>query len=134
MARYIDVDKVELKGLAVFDENLDVLVPLSVVRKALQMTPTADVVPRAKAVREVFKAFGVLIPENTTLEEAVESYKKTQKIIRNMAIANAKAEVAREIFEDIREKGKFNEPIVDYVCLSFEELSEIEKKYTGDQT
>ena len=51
MARYIDVEKVELKGLALFDENLDVLVPLSVVRKALQMTPTADVAPRAEVDR-----------------------------------------------------------------------------------
>ena len=45
-----------------------------------------------------------------------------------------RAEVAREIFEEIREKGKFNEPIVDYVCLSFEELAEIEKKYTREGT
>ena len=46
MPRYINVDDVTLKGLAVFDENLDLLVPLSDVRKALQMTPTADVVPK----------------------------------------------------------------------------------------
>ena len=96
----------------------------------LDDVPTADVVPRAEAVREVFKAFGVPIPENTTLEEAVESYKKTQKIIRNMAIANAKAEVAREIFADIEEmlipeNGAFYFDAV--------ELAELKKKYTGDQ-
>lgn len=44
MPRYIDVENVELNGVAVFDENLDLLVPLSAVRKMLQMTPTADVV------------------------------------------------------------------------------------------
>ena len=45
MARYIDVEKIELKGLAIFDDNLDILVPLSDVRKALQMTPTAKIIP-----------------------------------------------------------------------------------------
>lgn len=44
MARYIDADNVKLKGICVFDQNLEILVPLSDIRKALQMTPTADAV------------------------------------------------------------------------------------------
>lgn len=43
MPRYFDADKIELKGISVFDQNLEILIPLSDVRKALQMTPTADV-------------------------------------------------------------------------------------------
>lgn len=43
MARYIDVESIKLKGISVFDQNLEILVPLSDVRKSLQMTPTADV-------------------------------------------------------------------------------------------
>ena len=43
MARYIDADNVNLKGISVFDQNLEILISLSDVRKALQMTPTADV-------------------------------------------------------------------------------------------
>lgn len=43
MSRYIDVDAVQLKGIPVFDQNLEILIPLSDVRKSLQMTPTADV-------------------------------------------------------------------------------------------
>lgn len=43
MPRYFDADKIELKGISVFDQNLEMLIPLSDVRKALQMTPTADV-------------------------------------------------------------------------------------------
>ena len=43
MPRYIDVDNVKLKGISVFDQNLEILIPLSDVRKSLQMTPTADV-------------------------------------------------------------------------------------------
>ena len=43
MSRYIDADNVKLKGISVFDQNLEILIPLSDVRKSLQMTPTADV-------------------------------------------------------------------------------------------
>ena len=43
MARYIDINNINLRGISVFDQNLEVLIPLSDVRKALQMTPTADV-------------------------------------------------------------------------------------------
>ena len=50
MARYIDADNVKLKGISVFDQNLEVLVPLSDVRKSLQMTPTADVVQVVRCV------------------------------------------------------------------------------------
>ena len=44
MSRYVDIENVKLKGISVFDQNLEVLLPLSDVRKSLQMTPTADVV------------------------------------------------------------------------------------------
>ena len=44
MPRYIDADNVKPKGISVFDQNLEILVPLSDVREALQMTPAADVV------------------------------------------------------------------------------------------
>ena len=43
MARYIDADNIKLKGISIFDQNLEILIPLSDVRKSLQMTPTADV-------------------------------------------------------------------------------------------
>ena len=43
MPRYFDADKIELKGISLFDQNLEMLIPLSDVRKALQMTPAADV-------------------------------------------------------------------------------------------
>lgn len=43
MSRYIDAENIKLKGISVFDQNLEILIPLSDVRKSLQMTPTADV-------------------------------------------------------------------------------------------
>ena len=44
MPRYIDADNIKLKGISIFDQNLEILIPLSDVRKSLQMTPTADVI------------------------------------------------------------------------------------------
>lgn len=76
---------------------------------SMSKIPTADVVPRAEVERLRFNLKAVL-------EERAED----------------KAEVAREIFAKLREKGKFNEPIVPYICLSFDELAEIEMKYTGE--
>ena len=43
MARYIDANNINLRGIAVFDQDFEVLISLSDVRKALQTTPTADV-------------------------------------------------------------------------------------------
>ena len=43
MSRYVDIENVKLKGISVFDQNLEILIPLSDVRKSLQMTATADV-------------------------------------------------------------------------------------------
>ena len=54
MPKYVDIeDPIKFRGLAVFDENLDVLIPLSDLRKALQMLPAADVVPRSE-VEKIF--------------------------------------------------------------------------------
>ena len=57
MARYIDADNIKLKGISVFDQNLEILIPLSDVRKSLQMTPTVDVV-------EVVRCKDCAIPHN----------------------------------------------------------------------
>ena len=40
-----------------------------------------------------------------------------------------RAEVARGIFAEIKEKGSFSDPCVLHVVLSFDELAEIETKY-----
>ena len=42
-----------------------------------------------------------------------------------------RAEVAREILADIRDKGGFNDPFVEYICLSYDELIVLERKYTA---
>ena len=44
------------------------------------------------------------------------------------------SEVAEEIFAEIEEKGKVDEPIVEYYILSHSELAELKKKYIGKDT
>ena len=132
MARYIDVEKVNLKGIAVFDENLDVLIPMSVVRKALQMTPTADVVPKSevdslKAELEdrvyTINSLGEYLEKSRSeverLRKALDEYEETS------GLKQAKAEVTREIFEDIDNKIGFGHDVIDI----FDILDELKKKY-----
>jgi rubrerythrin len=44
MSRYIDANKIRLISKLVADENGDILVPLSDVRRAIEQTPTENVV------------------------------------------------------------------------------------------
>lgn len=65
-----------------------------------------------------------------TMEEAIvcASLRTAVMGLRSADVA-PRAEVAREIFAEIKEKGSFSDPCVLYVVLSFDELAEIEKKY-----
>lgn len=66
MPKYVDIeDPIKLRGLAVFDEDHDVLIPLSDLRKALQMLPTADVVPRSN-VDKIFAELDSFIEPRLT--------------------------------------------------------------------
>lgn len=48
MTRYIDANKIKLTGLTFEDINHEVYFSLSDIRKAIEQTPTADVVSRAE--------------------------------------------------------------------------------------
>lgn len=43
-----------------------------------------------------------------------------------------KSDVARQVLKDVKETGRCSDPNVVWVCLSFDELAEIEKKYTEE--
>ena len=97
--------------------------------------PTADVAPRA----EIDKLQEVNADLNESLRLAAEANKDLQAKVDCLRFnlnavlderAEDKAEVAREIFAEIKEKGSFSDPCVLHVVLSFDELAEIEKKYT----
>lgn len=59
MDKYIKLNDLTLKGVAVFDENLEILIPLSDVRKALQMATAVDAVEvvRCKDCTRGFRKF-----------------------------------------------------------------------------
>ena len=58
-------------------------------------------------------------------------YERCLRIVKDAPTADVapRAEVAREIFAEIKEKGSFSDPCVLHVVLSFDELAEIETKY-----
>lgn len=53
MSRYIDPDKIRLISELAVDGDLDILVPFPDVIKAVRMTPSEDVAPRAEVAREM---------------------------------------------------------------------------------
>ena len=63
-SKYIDINKVKLTVLATFDDGEEILVPLSDVRKALQMAPEEDVVPRRATIKNIFEEIDQKLEEN----------------------------------------------------------------------
>ena len=59
MDKFIKLENLKLKGVAVFDENLEILIPLSDVRKALQEASVVDAVEvvRCKDCTKGFRKF-----------------------------------------------------------------------------
>ena len=51
--RFIDANKIKIAEISTFNDGEEILVSLSDVRKALQMAPEADVVPRG-TINEIF--------------------------------------------------------------------------------
>lgn len=107
-------------------------------RTAVMGLRSADVAPRAEVEELIHKlecllchATGSKLSYHTytlsTMENAVTDY--IQECC-DEAYDEAREEVAREIFEEIKEKGSFSDPCVLHVVLSFDEIAEIEKKYT----
>lgn len=130
MERYINVNDITLKGVAVFDENLDLLIPLSDVRKALQLAPTADVVPRG----EVDKWYHEYHAIKDELKQEKMYHRETEKLADKYfnELQTAKSEVAREIFEELDQYieqngfGKFYKEYINDI------VSELKKKYTEE--
>lgn len=73
-----------------------------------------------KLVERDGEVVGVLCGKETAYVE-----KGVATTMKNLAVRIA----VEDLVEEIKEVGKFGEPIVDYICLSFDELAELEKKY-----
>lgn len=122
MPIYIDLCKVKVIREIFFDEDDDALIPLSDVRKALLMVPVENVAPRAEV--ELYKR-----QVNELEDELATTYDKLE---------NAKAEVAREIFEEIEKHGRkvqssdWNGEFWD-VGILMRDIAELKKKYTEEK-
>ena len=101
MARYIDADKL-------LTDELTHTLPIGCGRSSGRVIVFADDIEHAPTADVVPKS----------------------EYIQQIAEVQGLREMVREIFEEIKEIGSFGEPIVDYICMSFDELAELKKKYT----
>ena len=136
MARYIDADslyrRVKTHTNPYGKPTLDYESGVKVLRM-IEQEPTADVVPKSEEGAECPTCYGTgrigttnWLTKNISKKQLAEE--KAKAIAEHEQYI--KTEVAREIFEEIKEIGSFGEPIVDYICMSFDELAELKKKYT----
>ena len=123
MARYIDADALIeriLKLKVVTDDMYGMGIARGIERAetAIQMQPTADVAPRAE-VDELKR-------ENESLAKTVN---EASELIRKQRtkIEKVKAEVAREIFEEIERETKNHG-----IAYTQRKIAELKKKYTED--
>lgn len=155
MARYIDIDllfdKVEettwyhinKNGELVVGANSETDIPLykhSDIMRVLAEATEADVVPKSEVERLVDKwiGSGELKPEEKTLrliEALKDEARRYERYYFNheydKLIAEAKAEVARDIFEDIEEIAIANDYIsVEDFYIDHPLIAELKKKYT----
>jgi hypothetical protein len=116
MARYGDLETLAVKWIQATPTQKQNF------KQIIDTHPTADVVPKSEVVR---------------LQGRVNRLKKYDEerdiALHARLISETREKVAREIFEEIKEIGSFGEPIVDYICMSFDELAELKKKYTEDK-
>ena len=131
MARYIDADKLceDLKSMASVQPPLKQSTILGVV-SSIKNFPTADVVPKSEydwvvsAVDNSTKEFLKLHDDFQKVKREVDRLKYNLKAVLE-EIPETKAEVAREIFEEIERMcidtfGNFNHKV----------FAELKKKYT----
>jgi hypothetical protein len=124
MPRYIDADAIlsKLRDVAT-DEKQDGLIKvlLLIAIEEIEKEPTADVVPRA----EVDRLQSAYTEQNKALAKYIESSADL--------VSHAKAEVAREIFEEIDAiKKEYARGNIDGNEL-YIHLYRLEKKYTEEQ-
>lgn len=67
MDKFINITDLKLRGVSVFDENLEILIPLSEVRKALQMATAVDAVEVVRC-KDCTRGFGKFIRHERVVE------------------------------------------------------------------
>ena len=112
MERFIDANQIRLTSQTFKDEDGEVYIPLSDVKKAIQQTPTAHVKPLA----EVCHDYGVVYAE---LQET--------KCLVEKKITKAKQAVASDIFEEIH--SKLDKEIERYARLEQGSIEQRERMF-----
>ena len=143
MARYIDAD--DLKAVIKANDWSNPAVP-DVVGIIIDRRQTADVVPKSEVERlkrayegsqNTIKGLTEMIREKnkelTKLETHLELH-YGEKSLNNL-IAEQRADIAREIFEEIESKKMFLKDCVGNmgVVVLFKDISELKKKYTEEK-
>ena len=140
MPRYIDADKVMEEINRIGGHNLCEWETIGV-KALIDRQPTADVVPKSEVERLVDKWIGEenLTQDEKTLrliEQLRDEAKRYERYYFNheydKLIAEAKAEVAREIFEEIEKYTELS--IVGGRLVYWNTLTELKKKYTEVST
>ena len=88
-----------------------------------------EYIKRSEVIDLVEKAIKKCSTEKTTKGVLVCAHLRTAVMGLRSADVAPRAEVAREILADIRDKGGFNDPFVEYICLSYDDLIALERKY-----
>ena len=130
MARYIDAEKLckSLRDMAFYQNPYKQSTILGVV-SSIENFSTADVVPKSEVEN--------LLKENERWMLEYEGFRAASKqIIEELkaALAEAKVEVAREIFEEIESICLKHVDRYDRYIMCCEELAELKKKYIGGKT
>jgi hypothetical protein len=144
MSRYIDADKVMEEIDRIGGHNLCEWETIGV-KALIDRQPTADVVPKSEVDRAYERGFERGKKDNVCGFSAEEIAQKAENIAieleamrtaansYKMHYENARAEVAREIFEEIEKELNFFKNyrlyIEDVQCM-FGVLAELKKKYT----
>ena len=128
MPKYIDVEKIRLTAVGTVDEDGDILVSVRDVKRAIEQTPAADVVPKSEVERLEKELENMLVSKQTELHIPMEYVVRVRT--EHPIYKAIKTEVAREIFEEI-------ENVLSdcglYGRFSLIKISELKKKYTGEQ-
>lgn len=102
--------------------------------KCIHYTPTADVVPKSEVLEMQKEQLGRLKEIKSEIERVTVEYEAMRGAANSykMHYEQAKAEVAREIFEEIEKNIYWIESIYQKIpCLPNGYIAELKKKYTG---
>ena len=153
MARYIDADKLAeyittnyCKNCDIYDGEKCNACPMNDALNYIETFQTADVVPKSevdklnKELDNLAEELSDLIVEKDKLfDEVVRLRTVLDEYEETSGLKQAKAEVAREIFEEIDKILKSSPTEIMgrayyYKCIVDEDFAELKKKYTEDKT